>query len=627
MPDLSIIIPSRNEMFLARTIQDILQHMEGDTEIIAVLDGAWADPRIPDHPRVRLTHSATVIGQRAATNLGARMSSARYVMKCDAHVSFDQGFDVKLMAADEEIGRPDLTQIPAQFNLHVFNWKCNDCGHETYQGPLPVVCEKCEAKKAPSSFTRVVYWDLNAGGIPGRPNRTEFWRFDHDMHFQYWNSTRDAKGKKTPGYHKRPEAQGDLVDVMSSIGACFFMRRERFWRIGGLDTNHGSWGNFGSEIACKSWLSGGRQIVNKRTWYAHMFRTREGFTFPYPMKGSDQEKARIYSRDLWLNNKWPGQTLPLSWLVEKFSPVPGWCDPEGKARLAEVQAAGVAFMRGRGHADRTAGDPAVSERREVSVVPVPISGLADAAPVAAAVEHQPALGLTKGLVYYSDCRGDAQILSCVRQQIQRCANGHRIVSATLQPLDFGHQNLVLNLERGQLAMFKQILAGLEALDTDVAFLVEHDCLYHPSHFDFTPPTADRFFYNQNRWQVSAEDGRAVHYRASQTSGCCASRTLLVEHYRKRIAYIEAHGWNRNYGYEPGTNSWSKSIDPHGAETWMSPFPNLDLRHGHNLSKTRWSPSEFRDKRTCEGWTESDEIPGWGTPRGRFREFLTEVTQS
>ena len=34
--DLSILIPARNEMFLRRTIEDILEHMEGDTEIIAV---------------------------------------------------------------------------------------------------------------------------------------------------------------------------------------------------------------------------------------------------------------------------------------------------------------------------------------------------------------------------------------------------------------------------------------------------------------------------------------------------------------------------------------------------------------------------------------------------------------
>jgi hypothetical protein len=42
MADLIILIPSRNEMFLRRTIKDALQQSRADTEIIAVLDGAWA---------------------------------------------------------------------------------------------------------------------------------------------------------------------------------------------------------------------------------------------------------------------------------------------------------------------------------------------------------------------------------------------------------------------------------------------------------------------------------------------------------------------------------------------------------------------------------------------------------
>ena len=34
--DLSILIPARNEIFLTRTIQDILEHVEGNTEVIVV---------------------------------------------------------------------------------------------------------------------------------------------------------------------------------------------------------------------------------------------------------------------------------------------------------------------------------------------------------------------------------------------------------------------------------------------------------------------------------------------------------------------------------------------------------------------------------------------------------------
>jgi len=36
------------------------------------------------------------------------------------------------------------------------------------------------------------------------------------------------------------------------------------------------------------------------------------------------EIARERSRQLWLGNSWGGAVKPLSWLIEKFAPVPEW---------------------------------------------------------------------------------------------------------------------------------------------------------------------------------------------------------------------------------------------------------------------------------------------------------------
>jgi len=299
MTDLSILIPARNEMFLKRTIDDVLANMRGDTEIIAVLDGQWSEPPIPDHPRVTLLYHSSPIGQRAAVNEAARVSRAKYIMKLDGHCSVDEGFDVKLMADCEH----DWTVIPRMYNLHVFNWICLTCKNRTYQGGKLQTCEKCGG----STFEMETIWQ------PRMHKRTDFARFDNDLHFQYWRD-----------YERRPEAQGDLSDLMCFVGACFFMERERFWELGGLDESHGSWGQMGVEISCKSWLSGGRLCVNKKTWFAHLFRTQPGFGFPYEIHWREQEAARQYSRDLWLNNKWEKQVHPLSWLVDKFAPVPDW---------------------------------------------------------------------------------------------------------------------------------------------------------------------------------------------------------------------------------------------------------------------------------------------------------------
>jgi glycosyltransferase involved in cell wall biosynthesis len=270
--DLSVLVPSRNEMFLNHTIQDILEHAESDFEIIVVLDGYWPEEAVPDHKRVTTIYHSASIGQRAATNEAARLARGRYVMKCDAHCSFDQGFDVKMLSDMQ----PGWTMVPLMRNLHVFDWLCRECGHRKYQSPTPDGCEKCGRP-----VERDIVWRA-------KPNpKSTAMRFDRDLKFQYWGA-----------YKKRQE--GDLVETMSLLGACWMVERERYFELGMCDEGHGSWGQMGTEVACKTWLSGGKLICNKRTWFAHMFRTQGGdFGFPYPLSGKATRRARKYSKRLW----------------------------------------------------------------------------------------------------------------------------------------------------------------------------------------------------------------------------------------------------------------------------------------------------------------------------------------
>lgn len=235
-----------------------------------------------------------------------------------------------------------------------------------------------------------------------------------------------------------------------------------------------------------------------------------------------------------------------------------------------------------------------------------------------------------GLVYYTDNRLDDTIARVCREQLDRIRGSAPVIAVSLAPLDWprlmwGDELIRLPLERGALTMFRQILAGLEALDTEVAFLVEHDVIYHPSHFTFTPVRDDVVFYNQNVVKVRASDGYALHYRCSQTSGLCANRGLLVEHYRKRVAKVEKDGFTRKMGFEPGTHRRPERVDDLTSWTWMSPYPNLDIRHGDNITESRWTKAQFRNKKNTEGWTEIGTIQGWGVTKNRFPEFLRELS--
>lgn len=416
--DLSILIPARGEMFVTRTVQDILKNKCGKTEIIVGLDGkgkyadsVWPDEGIPVHPDVKVVHVSESRGQRGMTNILCKLSKAKWVAKVDAHCAFDEGFDVKLLEAAK--GHDDWTIVPTMKNLHVFDWVCEK-GHRRYQGPSGV-CTTCGLPTE-----RDVVWYAKPS-----PNSTAY-TFDKDLHFQYFNE-----------FKKRPEGQGNITPTMSLQGSFFMLTRDKYWELDICDEKYGSWGQQGVEVACKTWLSGGRVMCVQTTWYAHMFRTQGGdFSFPYDNPESKIQKARERSRDIWVNNKWPLAKYDLPWLINKFAPVPGWNVTKGIIYYTDNQL-NVKLAK------------KVQKRlKKISV-----------------------------------------------------DSGIPIVSSSLKPMDNMGANIHIQAERGYLTMFKQILAALEKSMADVIFFCEHDVLYHPSHFDFIPSMEDKFYYNHNWWSI------------------------------------------------------------------------------------------------------------------------------
>lgn len=541
------------------------------------------------------------------------------------------------------------------------------------------------------------------------------------------------------------------------------LTKKKYFELDICDESFGSWGSQGIEVAVKTWLSGGRVVINQKTWQAHCFRTQGAdFSFPYALSGRQVERAKQRARDLFFENKWEKQIYPLSWLIEKFKPVPGWHDESGRATLERIMEAGAAFFSKRtesplmfgitdtanaesvghlggssgsigmplgtvsfgavngrnsirgteivnlhdepkmegvatgpiiandmikngdtcgiSHRDRsdkpsihqsvdakdvvmsdefsecgeadlsipigittTYPDPTLTERinginfnaaeqslddtcvksgyceiitNSHSIPPIQVSSRLESERLEDRSDSIIPQNPTKSILYYTDNRLDPVIMSACQKQLLKA--GLPIVSVSLKPLSFG-QNIVIEAERGPLTLFRQILAGLEASTADIIYLAEHDVLYDISHFEFSPDKKDVFCYNNNVWRVDSETGHALFYYSNHTSQLCAYRELLLEHYRKRVQRVEATGYNNKIGYEPGTHNRAERIDDYGCNTWMSPVPNIDIRHKHNLTPTRWRKDQFRNQRFTRGWTEAEEVPGWD------KDYLSGIT--
>jgi len=406
--DLSIIIPARQEEFLYRTIQDVFEHCKGKIEVIAVLDGYLPDPPLKPDLRLIVIYNPVSVGQRGAGMQGAKIARGKYIMKIDAHVALDDGFDVKMLQAFKETG-DNVTMIPMMRNLHCFDWVCEE-GHRRYQSPSGV-CETCGKET-----TKDIVW------YPKPSPTTHSFRFDKTMHFQYW-----GEWSKTQ--------TGDLRESMSIQGSCFMMTRKKYFELDIDSDQFNSWGQQGVEVACKTWLSGGRVVVNMRTWYAHMFRTRGGdFGFPYPNPQNKVNENRELSRELFQRNKWPKATRSFQWLLDKFNP-PDWSITKGMIYYTDNQLIESIAKPVRDRLLR------ISEEKKINIT------------------------------------------SASLKKMDFGVKNVRFPS----------------LKKGYYAMHKQILGALENSRDDIIFFTEHDVLYDPSHFDFEPKDKETFYYNQNVW--------------------------------------------------------------------------------------------------------------------------------
>jgi hypothetical protein len=228
----------------------------------------------------------------------------------------------------------------------------------------------------------------------------------------------------------------------------------------------------------------------------------------------------------------------------------------------------------------------------------------------------------KGIIYYTHHLLREDIALVCRRYMKQA--GLPIVSVSHYPIDMG-ENHVVDWSPNLLTMFKQILLALEKSTAEIIFFCEHDVLYHPSHFDFVPEKNNVYYYNLNVWHLDSDTGKALTYdRMKMVSGMCSYRDIVIDHYSRKIKRIEAEGFSRRRsgGFEPGKIG---PLEPYGWKAWRSELPNINIKHGLNVTKKRFKLEQYRCRdRIKDSWVLADDVPYWGKTKGRFNQFLREL---
>jgi glycosyltransferase involved in cell wall biosynthesis len=274
MSKLSVLLPSRNEQFLQRTVDDLFAKSTGDIEVIIVLDGYLPNPPLIFRKNQTIIHKAKVEGLRAGINTAAAAANGDYYLRADAHCLWSEGFD-EVLKRDAE---PDCVDVMRRYSLNPDTWDRRlDKLHVDYHY---LSCPWTNA---------------------------EFFQ----MHGVRWD-------EKTI---ERADVMID--DQMSMQGSSWFMTAGYFHNFlhGLSEVGYGTYAQEAQEIGMKTWLGGGRLRVNKNAYYAHLHKGQR-FGRGYNISRDEVWNGHKYSAHYWTKNKWEGRIHDFDWFVDRFWPLP-----------------------------------------------------------------------------------------------------------------------------------------------------------------------------------------------------------------------------------------------------------------------------------------------------------------
>jgi len=285
---LSVIIPAYHEPYLVNTLKALIAatRLGSDLEILVVLDGPWytGDDLSKIDPRIKVIQLDENIGMRGAINTGLSVAQGECIMKVDAHCVFElESFTERMLDGLQD---ENWLVVPRQYALNVDGWQI---------------------------------------GRIKNPRDYHFFKFP------------GPDGIMSIHPYKPEQIPELIVDTLIMQGSCWCAVKEVFMRkVGKLDDREDTYGSFAAEqleIGLKYWLSGGAIKTLKGTWYGHLKKQSVRYRADPFARKKDFRHNWYWSAKHWLRNEEPGMIYPLSWLLEKFWPVPTW--PEDR-RLWEV---------------------------------------------------------------------------------------------------------------------------------------------------------------------------------------------------------------------------------------------------------------------------------------------------
>lgn len=263
----SIIVLSRNEKYLNKTLHDIEEKSDGPIEFVVVLDGPPVKPvtmtlksdlTIIEHPEP--------LGRRPSTDEAVEVANGEYLFHVDAHVICEkQGWDT-IFKTESKRHNDRCMIIPSLDKLDAENWKVHGAtfGHKY-----------------------ITYRMKDS-----------------------WSNIKPVE---------------PFEETICGNGMGWFLTKEYYNALGGCDRRMAKiWGSFGLEWALKVWLTDpdgkgcGKVLLSRDVIFAHLWREN-----PNPTPGALTD--RVYLRK-YVDERADNQARPFTFFEDNFKHL----IPEGK---------------------------------------------------------------------------------------------------------------------------------------------------------------------------------------------------------------------------------------------------------------------------------------------------------
>lgn len=213
------------------------------------------------------------------------------------------------------------------------------------------------------------------------------------------------------------------------------------------------------------------------------------------------------------------------------------------------------------------------------------------------------------IIYYTCNNISHDFGHATRTQLRDAIGELPIISVSHKPMKFG-KNIVVDLPRHHLSIYRQALIGAKAVTTKYIALCEDDVLYSPEHFKHRS-SPGKFAYNMNVWNIQTWREPMFTQKPGgrkNLSQLICERDLFIEAMEERFAKYPDGKVNLGLWAEPGKYERQLGVTVREAEYFYTNPPNISYSHETALS--------FENLGTNKrlGEIRATEIPIWGTAK-------------